>query len=239
MGQPKEAPAMRWPQFSLKGLAGIVAFAAVACCSLIYATQVWSSTLFTAAVVLLIFALVAVIYRQGAARAFWAGCAISGWIYLLLIFGPFAATRYLDERGRTNKASELATTHLARWVYDKVLPKLRQSESQVAGEGMFAPDGGGGGEGGGMMAGGMMAGGMSGGYGMPGGGMQSGMGGSFSGGMAGMPGGYGGRVTTVPSASYPSETNFLRVSHALWTWLFALAGGIAARWVYARRGASA
>ncbi len=103
---------MRWPQFSLRALAGIVAFAAVACCSLIYASQVWSSMLFTAAVVLLIFALVATIYHRGSARAFWAGSAISGWIYLLLALGPLAATRYLDERGRLNKASELATTHL-------------------------------------------------------------------------------------------------------------------------------
>src|SRR5687767_11146988 len=100
MGQPQGVVPMRWPQFSLKGLAGIVAFAAVACCSLIYATQAWSSMIFTAAVMLLIFAVVAGVYRQGAARAFWAGCAISGWIYLLLIFGPFSATRYLDERGR-------------------------------------------------------------------------------------------------------------------------------------------
>jgi hypothetical protein len=199
---------MRLPQFSLKALAGAVAFAAVACCSLIYASSTWSATIYTSAIVLLIFALLATLYRQGAARAFWAGCAISGWVYLLLVFGPFSGTRHLDERGRLNRNSELATAHLARWAYETVLPKLRQQPPNVVG--------------------GFFPGGMSGGGG-------AGEGGMFAGGMPGMAGGFGGGVPVATTTNYPDETSFIRVSHALWTWLFALAGGIMASWLYAKR----
>ena len=48
----------------------------------------------------------------------------------------------------------------------------------------------------------------------------------------------GRRVVTTASVtarSYPDETSFIRVSHALWTWLFALAGGLAGRWLFTRR----
>jgi hypothetical protein len=42
-------------------------------------------------------------------------------------------------------------------------------------------------------------------------------------------------LATVPptvNAYYPDETSFVRVSHALWTWLVALAGGIMGRWLW-------
>jgi hypothetical protein len=205
-------------QFSLKTLAGTIAFIAIACCSLVYASSAWSSALFTAGTGLLIFAVLAAIYRPNAARAFWIGCAVSGWAYLLLTCGPFSTIRPLDERGRFNRHSELATAHLARWTYRTVLPKIRQPPAA-----------------GSMSAGGFFSGGMMGGSSqMPMGGMGAGEAGSMAGdnGMSDFTGSYGGSVST---SSYPDETSFIRVSHALSLWLFALAGGIAGRWLSKRR----
>ncbi len=123
---------MRLPQFSLKALAGIVALAAVACCSLIYASSIWSAILYTAAIALLAFATLAAIYCRERARAYWLGCAFCGWLYLLLVFGPFSDTRQMTTPGQLNVDSELATTHLARWCYASVLPKLRTPPPPVA-----------------------------------------------------------------------------------------------------------
>jgi hypothetical protein len=42
--------------------------------------------------------------------------------------------------------------------------------------------------------------------------------------------------TTPPSASsYPALSSFIRVGHSLWAWLFALFGGLLARYFYATR----
>jgi hypothetical protein len=83
---------MRLPQFSLKTLAGAVTLIAVACCALVYASSAWSAGLYTAAIVFLAFATLAAAYGHGRARAYWVGCAFCGWLYLLLVFGPIAAT---------------------------------------------------------------------------------------------------------------------------------------------------
>ena len=104
---------MRLPQFSLITLAGIVAFAAVACCSLVYASSAWSATIYTAAIVFLAFATLAASYRRGRRRAFWAGSAFFGWLYLFLVLGPLPGTQQMTSPTQVNVDAELATTHLA------------------------------------------------------------------------------------------------------------------------------
>jgi hypothetical protein len=201
---------MHFPQFSLKTLAGIVAFSAVACCSLIYASDTWSATIFTSAIVFLAFATLAASYSRESARAYWVGCAFCGWLYLLLVFGPLSGTQRVNTMGQLNVDSELATTHLARWLYQSVLPKLRQPPHTVV-----------------VTALGL--------------GSDAGLTGTLvpDGGTVMLDLYTGSPVTPAPvvaTRSYPDETSFIRVSHALWTWLFALAGGIMGRWLYAKRG---
>jgi hypothetical protein len=207
------ATPMRVLQFSLKTLAGVVAGTAVACCALVYASNTWSAILYTAAIVFLAFATLAAVYGRERARASWVGCAICGWLYLLLVFGPIDSTRQMTSPGQLNVDSELATTHLARWLYASVLPKLRtppqipqrvklrltdtRNSAAVALNEILVED-------------------------------------------------LNGALTLLnsraisPAAAagpyYPDETSFIRVNHALWTWLFALAGGIIGSWLYARQG---
>jgi hypothetical protein len=222
-----------------------VALAAVACCSLVYASGAWSAALYTAAIVFLAFATLVAVYGCGSARAYWVGCAFCGWLYLLLVFGPLSGTQQVNTMGQVNVASELATTHLARWLYGTVLPKLRPPPQPltIAGLGIgsdagitgfvveAAPEGG-------EMVGTASTGGS---YDSA----MSATGTSPAGRMSYVVGAGNGlrfNVATASSAaaaSYPDETSFIRVSHALWVWLFALAGGMAGKWLQGRRGSPA
>lgn len=188
---------MRGPQFSLLTLAGIVACFAIGSCALVYASTAWSSTLTTAAVLFLIVATLAAVYRQGRTRAFWLGCAVGGWLYLLLTGWLFTGYRNVDTMGQANLDSELATSHLARWVYQRVLPSVRKPPQPQP----FMGPGG------------------------------QGFGGSGVGGNGFGAGGF----PVVPMSDYPDEVTFIRVNHAIWLWIFALAGGAAGRWLYATR----
>jgi hypothetical protein len=40
---------------------------------------------------------------------------------------------------------------------------------------------------------------------------------------------------SAPTSYYPDLESFIHVSHALWLWLFALAGGAIGRWLYSTR----
>jgi hypothetical protein len=215
---------MRLPQFSLKTLGGIVALAAIGCCSLVYASSTWSAAIYTAAIIFLAMATLAAIYSRQQARAYWVGCALCGWLYLLLIFGPLPATQQMASPGQLNVDSELVTTHLARWLYGAVLPKLRKPPSpvklsftgslvgsaQVTGE--IALNG------------------------------LAGEGGDSAFTMvpvdaaqpiaAGTP--FAKLTTAAKQPPYPDEMSFVRVSHALWTWLFALTGGMLGKWLHGR-----
>ncbi len=216
---------MRLPQFSLKALAGAVAFAAAACCSLAYASSTWSSTIYTAAIVFLAFSTLAAVYSYERTRAYWVGCAFCGWLYLLLVFGPLSGTQQVNTMGQLNVESELATTHLARWLYGTVLPKLRTPPrvmKTVAVDFTMSPF---------LTA------------------AEVELNGMASGGTSGavmklkvdptVPVAAGTPLAAVPSSvstpHYPDETSFIRVSHALWTWLFALAGGVVGSWLYGPR----
>jgi hypothetical protein len=199
---------MRWPQFSLLTLGGLVAFAAVASAALVYASELWSSTLYTAAFAWLTFAVLAAIYRDGAKRAFWVGSAVCGWIYLILLCWPESARLHNETMDTMEVGSELATTRLARWTYIHVLPKIRERPSR--------PSSGGGGFGGGGGGGNFF---------FP----------QFGGGGAGLSGAPAAPTAAPATRPYPFEATFIRVFHALSTWLLALVGGAIGRWLYITR----
>ena len=212
------------PQFSLKALTGTVAFAAVACCSLIYASSTWSATIYTAAIVFLAFATLAAVYSHERTRAYWFGCAFCGWLYLLLVFGPLSGTQQVNTMGQLNVESELATTHLARWLYGTVLPKLREPPQpiRIMGVGVGSDAG---------LTGLVVPGGLA----------ETPVAGDMGDGTVTWDP-YSSPVVAAPPGAvirrYPDEMSFIRVSHALWTWLFALAGGIVGTWLYARQKAA-
>lgn len=79
---------MRGFHFSLCWLFGIVAFAAIGCASLIYASWFFSQLLGAALGVFLIFAALGGVYSRGADKAFWGGCAIAGCSYLAGMYLP-------------------------------------------------------------------------------------------------------------------------------------------------------
>jgi hypothetical protein len=133
---------MRRPQFSLATLGGMVACSSIACAALVYASETWSTVLFTSAILFLTVAILLIIYRAGSARAFWVGCAVFGWTYLLL---HFWLGRSLD--------ADLATSQLAKWAYWHILPEVRTPPAPQdvprlpggGGGGNFFPQFGGGG----------------------------------------------------------------------------------------------
>ncbi|HEV3023092.1 MAG TPA: hypothetical protein VGX76_11520 [Pirellulales bacterium] len=77
-------------RFSLAGLLMAVAAAAVASASFAFAGAGWETTLATATIAVLATALLVAVLRPRAAQGFWAGMAIWGWLYLALVFGPWA-----------------------------------------------------------------------------------------------------------------------------------------------------
>lgn len=66
-------------RFSLLALFGFVAIVCVGCAALTKPSTVWCWIATGALLVLLFFSLLAVVYGEGASRAFWVGVAIVGW----------------------------------------------------------------------------------------------------------------------------------------------------------------
>lgn len=79
---------MRRFQFTLLGLFGLLTAAALGCAALMHPTALWCSAVAIAVVTVLFAAVLGVVYRRGADRAFWVGFAVFGWGYLMLNYGP-------------------------------------------------------------------------------------------------------------------------------------------------------
>ncbi len=75
--------------FSMATMIAAVFVIAVGCAALRFANDFWAGTLFTAALIVLLYALLALIVRRGSVRLFWAGFALFGWVYMLLTVGPW------------------------------------------------------------------------------------------------------------------------------------------------------
>ncbi len=207
---------MRRFQFSLRALLGSAVFVAVACPSLLYASETIASLVFTATAVLLLAAVVAALFRRGPARAFWVGFAIFGWGYLWLAYrpdNPFALP--------VPAYGDLATTRLMSFTYYALLPRVRTRPAPPPQPyGAYAapsPDG------------------YSPGYydddpfGAPG----DPEGPGYPGGIP-IPASYP-PTNSPPASSYPDYFDFIRVGHSLWAWLFAVFGGLVARYFYVTR----
>ncbi|HVX16258.1 MAG TPA: hypothetical protein VHC22_34045 [Pirellulales bacterium] len=70
-------------QFSLRWLLGGVAFIAIACVSLRYASDLLCTVLAASLFAFLMTAVLGALYASRERRRFWAGCAIVGWAYIL------------------------------------------------------------------------------------------------------------------------------------------------------------
>jgi len=72
-------------RLTLAGLMGLVVLAAASLASLRYATEAWTAVASTAALAVLLSALLAARLLRGRERAFWGGFALFGWAYLVLV----------------------------------------------------------------------------------------------------------------------------------------------------------
>lgn len=72
-------------RISVKGVLLAVAAVAVSCAALINANDVWAAVVYGVTLGCLFVAIVGAIFRRGHRRAFWAGFAVFGWGYFLLM----------------------------------------------------------------------------------------------------------------------------------------------------------
>ncbi|MEX2138352.1 MAG: hypothetical protein WD894_03775 [Pirellulales bacterium] len=83
--------------------------------------------MFTAALAVISFAVLAAIFRRGAKQAFWVGFALFGWLYLWMAHWPGDVNLGPNARWRLQNDSmdTFATTRLLVYVYNKWLPEAR------------------------------------------------------------------------------------------------------------------
>src|SRR5262245_32269590 len=72
-------------QFRFRTLLVAVALVGLGITALLNASSTWAHDLLFATIVLLTLAIPLACYRPGEKRAFWAGFALFGWVYLLLL----------------------------------------------------------------------------------------------------------------------------------------------------------
>jgi hypothetical protein len=114
---------MKFPRFSIASLLGTVAICATGMACLMFASTPWAGTLLSVTLGALTLALLGVFYRRGERRAFWAGFALCGWVYMTLSFGPWFKD-YVKPR--------LVTTNLLEWAYPQLIPSDRRARSPNA-----------------------------------------------------------------------------------------------------------
>ena len=192
---------MRGPHFSLRWLFGVVSFLAVGCGLLIYATPLLSRLTFTAALGVLLVAVVSAVCRAGERRAFWAGFAAFGFAYVWLICGSWQAPD-----GTVALREKLVTTELLLWCSEKLPARQTTVAMTPVSVGVSYPA-------------------QPGSMGMPSMGGMPGMGG-ISGGNMMPPAAY---VATTTITSAVDLTDFLTTGHSLFALIFALLGGAVAR----------
>ena len=90
----------------------LVAFLALFIAAFTYATQVWSSIVFTTAVLTLFSAIVFAVYRTDARRPYWVGFCVFGWGYSTLVFAPW----FEENLGPRLLNSEAAIRPLHKWL---------------------------------------------------------------------------------------------------------------------------
>ena len=93
--------------FTIRGLMVLVLFTGVGFAALRYATDWWSSGVFTATLIGLALAALYAINRRGPRRAFWSAFVAFGASYMILAFGPWCETT-IRPRLLTTKLIDLA-----------------------------------------------------------------------------------------------------------------------------------
>ena len=114
---------MKFPRFSIASLLVTVAICAIGMACLMFASTPWAGMLLSVTLAALTLALLGVFYRRGERRAFWAGFALCGWIYMTMSFGPWFKD-YVRPR--------LVTSHLLEWAYPQLIPTDRRARSPSA-----------------------------------------------------------------------------------------------------------
>lgn len=103
-------------RFSLAKMLAAVVLVALGLAALVNATPIWAGAVTSAAVFLLFVAVVGLIYRRHADRAFWVGFAVFDWGYLAVIYAPspWALWRYRLDR-ELDLGNQLLTTQVLDW----------------------------------------------------------------------------------------------------------------------------
>ena len=114
-------------QFRFRTLFMAVAFVALAVTALLNATPLWSHDMYCLAIALLTLAIPLACYRRGEQRAFWAGFALCGWVYLLLVGTDWSANALLP-RG---PSESVPTSRLTLWIYKKAYGDPGGNHGQV------------------------------------------------------------------------------------------------------------
>jgi hypothetical protein len=98
---------MRPPRVTIGGLMGLVLVVAVGTAALRSPSALWVSIVLTIALGMLLAAVFGIVYRRGAARAYWAGFAVFGGSYLLVSYGPWLDTTVTPHLLTTRALAEL------------------------------------------------------------------------------------------------------------------------------------
>jgi len=107
-------------RISLAGLMGLIAIAGVGIAALRFASETWAGVMLVVTLAFLGVAVLGVIYRREATRAWWLGFALFGGGYLVLTLGPWFSTEVQPK---------LPTTHVLTYVYAKLKPAPPQKLS--------------------------------------------------------------------------------------------------------------
>lgn len=221
--QVPSRPLSRLIQFSLRDLALLAVLVAVGSYSLANASDRWLQVWLTLLSIVVVSSAIFSVYRREAIRAFFAGYALFGGLYLALLLSALAWPNYTI----TGTLIARFLPHAAlEFVYFKLLPFVKESPAPVPPQGSSL--------GGGM---GGMGGSMGGGGGMGGGGFFSipeVLGQFGSGSMPPtmpnpVPG--VGPPTSGPSY-YPDLDTFMAVGHCLFGLIFAYSGGVVTQAIY-------
>ena len=108
--KPPDLKTWRW-KFSLAALLLSVTFLAIMFAALRSSSPLWSSVICTAAVAVLVFALLGALVTREHTRSFSVGFAFLGWVYLLLMYGPWF---------RENVAPHMLSTKGLGFAYEKL-----------------------------------------------------------------------------------------------------------------------
>ena len=101
------------PRFSILHLLALTALAAVGCVALLNSSSLGAAGLIGLVALILAASVLLAVFRDRERRAYWVGFAFSGWLYLILCFGPiFTESPF----GR----SRIITGRLATALYDRI-----------------------------------------------------------------------------------------------------------------------